>query len=131
MSIPAPTEHVEQCHVVAWFWAQYPKLRKRLFAIPNGAHLAGTPRQRAAKMARMKAEGFRVGVSDLFLMEPRGGFAGLFVEMKRRNAVPSDISDDQEAFIADARAAGYRAEAAKGAAAAIAIITEYLNQEAA
>ena len=52
--------------------------------VPNGAVLAGDARQRAIQMAKMKRMGFKNGVSDCFLAVPKGGFAGLWIEMKRR-----------------------------------------------
>lgn len=125
-----PSEHAEQSVVVQWFWTQHPALRKCLFAIPNGAHLAGTPSQRAAKMAKMKAEGFQPGVSDLFLMVARGQYHGLWIEMKRRNASPSDTSDDQAAFLERAHREGYLGVVCKGAQPAIAAIGEYLKLQA-
>jgi hypothetical protein len=42
-----------------------------------------------------KAEGMKPGVLDLLLPVGRGGYYGLFIEMKRRIAVPSDVSKDQ------------------------------------
>lgn len=127
MKAPVPTEHAEQAVVCEWFWMQYPALRKCLFAIPNGAHLAGTVGQRAAKMAKMKKEGFQPGVSDLFLMTARGQYHGLWIEMKRRNASPCDTSEDQHAFLARAHREGYLGVVCKGAEAAQQAIREYLS----
>ncbi|GLP95314.1 VRR-NUC domain-containing protein [Paraferrimonas sedimenticola] len=47
-----------------------------LFAVPNG----GFRNKREA--ARMKAEGVKAGVSDLFLSLPAHGLHGLYIEMK-------------------------------------------------
>lgn len=126
---PVPTEHIEQSHVVQWFWLQYPSLRKCLFAIPNGAHLAGTPMQRAMKMNKMKSEGFQPGVSDLCLMVARGGYHGLWIEMKRRNGVPSDVSEDQREFLVRAAREGYYGTVCNGATEAMAVIDIYLALE--
>jgi hypothetical protein len=127
--LPVPTEHAEQSHVVQWFWLQYPALRKCLFAIPNGAHLAGTIGQRAAKMNKMKSEGFQAGVSDLFLMVARGSYHGLWIEMKRKNARPSDVSEDQVEFLERAAREGYKGIVCNGAKPAIEAISEYLKLE--
>lgn len=122
------SEHDEQVAVVKWFRLQYPKKKGLLFAISNGAHLAGTPIQRAKKMQRMKAEGFKPGVSDLFLMVPKGPFAGLWIEMKREKYSPSDVSEEQREFIALAKDQGYQACVCGGATAAMATIAGYLGE---
>ena len=44
---PAPREHDIQAACVRWMQYQYPREATMLFAIPNGAHLAGTAKQRA------------------------------------------------------------------------------------
>ena len=62
-----------------WFSIQYPLLSQEgmLFHIPNeGIRLGGMG-------ARMKREGIVRGVADLFLCVPRGGYHGLFIEMKK------------------------------------------------
>lgn len=122
------TEHQEQVAVVRWFRLQYPRLRGCLFAIPNGSHLAGTPLQRAKKVQRMKSEGFTPGVADLFLMVPKGPFAGLWIEMKREKYCPSDVSEEQREFIALATDQGYMACVCGGAKAAMATIAGYLGE---
>lgn len=75
------TESTIQGHCVAWFRWQYPAYRALLFAIPNGAHLAGDARQRRMQYMRLVREGFVPGVADLFLAVP-GEKPGLFIEMK-------------------------------------------------
>lgn len=54
------------------------------------------------------------GVVDVFLPVVRGGYSGLYIEMKRRNGVESDLSDAQSEFIHFAREQGYRADWCKG-----------------
>jgi hypothetical protein len=122
-----PTEHDEQVMVMKWFNLAYAKFKGCLFAIPNGSHLAGTPLQRAKKVQRMKSEGFLPGVSDLFLMVPRGSHNGLWIEMKRRKFVPSDVSKEQREFQERAKGNGYRAEVCGGFEAAQAVIDDYLK----
>ena len=65
-----------QQNCVAWFRLQYPQHAPMLFAVPNGG---GRSRVEAAIM---KAEGVTAGVADLILLEARGGFGSLCVEMK-------------------------------------------------
>ena len=71
-------EHDLQVACVAWFRAQYPKDAAMLFAVPNGGH------RNAIEAARMKAEGVTPGVADLILLEARGGYGALCIEMKTR-----------------------------------------------
>ena len=80
------SEHSEQCALFEWARLatfQYPELRY-MFAIPNGGH-----RNKATAM-RLKEEGVQPGVPDVFLPVPRGGFAGLWVEMKYGNNKPTE-----------------------------------------
>ena len=113
--------------VVLWFKMQYPKLTGCLFAIPNGAHLAGTPKSRAIKMRKMKAEGFKNGVSDLFLAVPVGEYSGLWLEMKDYNKKASSLSVEQKEHLELMANNGYAAEWAAGFDEAKEIITDYMN----
>lgn len=101
------TEHAEQVALFQWAALnakQYPQLR-RMFAIPNGGSRGDTERSARIVGARMKAEGVRPGVSDIFLPAPVGNYHGLFIEMKRKDG--GEESKEQKAFGADMLAAGY------------------------
>lgn len=76
-----PTEHQEQSAVCQWLNAH----RILYAAIANGSHLAGSPKQRAIQMARLKREGLRPGMPDIFLISAPPGHpeARCWVEMKR------------------------------------------------
>lgn len=84
---------------VKWFRYQYPKLRKLLFAVPNGG-----ARDRVTG-AILKAEGVVAGVSDLLLLVPRGGYHGLCIEMKTRTGRQSK---SQKEWQQEVEAQGYR-----------------------
>ncbi len=129
-----PTEHQEQVAYVKWFKTQYPKYEKAIFSNPNGAHLSGSSTKgfsRAAvigiKMKKMKAEGFKTGVSDVQLTVSRGGYHGLWVEMKRVNGKEKDVSSDQMSHIILMRELGHKAEWAAGAEEAIKITKAYMD----
>lgn len=98
------TEHAHQVALFAWIalnQATYPDLMKA-FAIPNGG-------ERNVKVAaRMKAEGVRPGVLDIFLPLSRGGYHGLFIEMKKPGK-KSATSPEQKKRIEELRADGYGA----------------------
>ena len=107
------SEHDEQVAVVEWCDLN----GIPVFAIPNG----GMRCKRTA--ALLKAEGVKAGVPDLFIPLPKGGYAGLFVEMKDvdgRKPRPSQMQ-----WLETLNANGYAAYWAKGAAQAIDLICRY------
>ena len=119
---PRQFEHLSQCAVIAqcrMMERKYPEL-KCLMAIPNGG-------QRHIAVARkLKAEGVKSGVSDLFLALPvPNGPAGLWVEMKAPDGV---VSQNQEDFIYLMRWVGYRAIVCWSVDEAVDEITKYLNR---
>lgn len=69
-------EHRLQEACVRWFNMQYPHLRGRLFAVPNGG------RRDAVAGAKLKAEGVVAGVADLILLKSNGQHGALLIEMK-------------------------------------------------
>lgn len=88
-----PTEHDEQ---VALFREMHlrgctdPRWRQA-FAIPNGG------KRTIGVAVKMKAEGVKPGVPDIFLPVACGIWCGLFVEMKRIKG--GRLSDEQREFI--------------------------------
>ena len=60
-------ETQEQATFISWFRFQFPGVL--IFAIPNGAHLAGDAKARARHMARLKWEGVVSGIPDLCIPE--------------------------------------------------------------
>lgn len=116
-------EDMEQKAVIAWS-LYYPEL-KWLYAIPNGAFLAGDKLKRARQMKRLKAQGLKVGVFDLFLPVARNGKHGMYIEMKRRKG--GHVSDEQNAFGSAMASAGYHCVIANGCEEAIDEIKEYMS----
>ena len=113
------SEHDHQVATVEWFNLQYPKLRGLLFAIPNGGL------RNKAVAGKLKAEGVRAGVSDLFLMVATKGMHGMWIEMK--DSCGKRPSPEQIAFQKDAAAQGYVAVTCYGVDMAIGAISEYLH----
>jgi hypothetical protein len=64
---------------------------------------------------------------DVFLPVVRNGYSGLYIEMKRRNGVKSDLSEAQSEFIDFAREQGYLADWCKGWEPARDMILSYLE----
>jgi len=116
-----PSELEEQSQLVAWAQdAQqaHPELRL-LFAIPNGEHRHWT----VAK--RLKAQGVRAGVPDLFLPAPRSGWHGLFLELKRRDG--GVVSDHQAGWHLGLTQQGYMVAVCRGATDARNALIKYLE----
>ena len=85
----AGTEHAHQTALFAWIGLQPKDSPLRLaFAIPNGGL------RNKVTAARMKAGGVRAGVPDIFLPIARGGYHGLFIEMKVGNGYLSVAQKD-------------------------------------
>lgn len=82
----------DQCALFDWaarMEERIPPLRW-LFHVPNGGH-------RNKVVARqLRASGVRAGVPDIFLLEPRGGYAGLVIEMK---AEEGRVRPEQRAWL--------------------------------
>lgn len=117
-------EDEEQMLLIQWAdWnlGKWPELAL-LFHIPNGG------RRSAAEAGRFKAMGVKKGVPDLFLPSPKGGFHGLFIEMKRR--VGGTMSQEQKDWRDDLNARGYRALRCDGWEQARDALVEYLEMEA-
>ena len=96
----------------------YPELCM-LFAIPNGGKRAMT----TAKA--MKATGTKAGVPDIELPVARGGYHGLFVELKRIKG--GKVSSEQAAWLEALTAQGYCARVCKGFCEAQKLILDYIK----
>ena len=123
MVAKSATEHAEQSALMAWAGLQskaMPDL-SMLFAIPNGGA------RTLVTGAMLKREGVKKGIPDLFLACPRRACGGLFIEMKRKCGVPSDVSQEQRQWLAKFISQGYQAEVCNGADEAKAVILKYLG----
>ena len=115
------SEHTEQ--VALFYWARFQQHRypglELMHAIPNGGdrHPAGA--------AKLKSEGVKAGVPDIFLPVPRGKYPGLYIEMKTATGT---VSEKQHAWLGALRRQGYRAEVCRGWQEAIQVITNYLGE---
>lgn len=90
-------EHQMQVACVTWCRLQHPKAM--IFAVPNGGLREGPT------AVKLKAEGLLPGVSDLILLEPRGEYHALLIEMKTSNGRQSP---QQKNFQAHAEESGYK-----------------------
>lgn len=119
---PFRYEHDLQVALMDWAEAmehEYPVLRW-LYAIPNGGHRI------TAVAVRMKKEGVRAGVSDLFLPYPVNGFHGMYLETK----LPKNhLTDTQVEFFNAMSAQGYLCVEWIDLQKTITLIEMYLNGE--
>ena len=118
------TEHSEQ--VALFDWASSKESRHLqlglMFAIPNGG------RRHIVTGKKLKAEGVKSGVPDIFLGVPKNGKHGLFVELKVK---PNKPSKNQLWWIHSLRAEGYAVEVCYGFLEAQTAIINYLGIETA
>lgn len=105
-------------------WAEYAKCTMPelalLFHVPNGGKRSKT------EAARMKMQGVKAGVPDLFLPVARGGYHGLFIELK---AGRNKATEKQGEWLAALREQGYAAVICTGWEAAKATLENYLSQK--
>ena len=117
-------EHAEQVLLMQW-WA----LAHQQFGVPEQllfVFLYGGERN-IIVAARMKKEGVRAGVPDLFLAVPKGEFHGLFIEMKKPKG--GRVSKNQSSMMKLLSEQGYRSKVCCGWVEARAEIERYLRQQ--
>ena len=100
-----------------------------LFAIPNGAYLAGTNHYRLVRGYQLKLLGLKPGIPDLFLAYPRPGFHGLFIEMKASPDYQSTIRKGQKHYQNRLNEVGFKTVICKGADDAIKVFKDYFAEE--
>jgi hypothetical protein len=118
-----PPESEEQEKVFRWAEfseRQYPEL-ELLNGSMNGA-------KRSIFQANLaKRQGLKAGFPDISLYVSRGGYHGLFIEMKRIKK--GRVSEDQKRILRSLKNQGYFACVCKGGDAAITVIEKYLGGE--
>ncbi len=117
-----PTESVEQQRLFQWARlaeGAHPELRL-LYHIPNEG------KRSRASGARMRAEGLKRGVPDLCLPVARGGWHGLYIELKRTKG--GRVSGDQAEWMRRLRNEGYAAQVCHGWEEAARVLEAYLRE---
>jgi len=123
--LPVRSEYDEQCAVFAFaqvmiLTEQYPEL-----VLLNGS-LNGVKLSIGAAV-KAKNAGMKRGYPDIFLPVARGGYHGLFIELKRTKG--GVVSSYQKQWLNDLMAQGYFACVCEGVAAAKSILIKYLRGE--
>ena len=107
-------EHQEQCAFI-----QYMALKHKdgfLFAIPNGG------RRDVVTASKLKREGVKAGVPDIFIALPRIPYNGLFLEMKKDAKAYASKAQKQAMQVLESK--GYKCDIAYGCDHAIKIFEE-------
>jgi hypothetical protein len=90
MRLTKPSESSIQVSYLQWLSLQYPKCFQVTFSIPNSG-------KRDVRFAcRLKREGMKAGVPDLFMAYPSIPHHGLFIEFKKKGG---RLSKNQVEFI--------------------------------
>ncbi len=113
-------ESAEQEALFSWAeysLGKYPEL-KLLHHIPNGGQ------RNVHEAASLKRQGVKAGVPDLCLPVARGGFHGLYIELKAGNNKPTE---KQKEWLRDLKEQGYCTAVCYGSGEAINVIKQYLN----
>lgn len=118
MALVQLTESAIQQQCVRWFAIAHRNLSGVLFSVPNEG------KRSRSNANRMKAQGIVSGVADLVLAVARGGFHGLFIEMKSEKGRQTD---NQKRFQADVEKQGYKYIICHGFDEFTAEITKYLD----
>jgi uncharacterized protein YcgL (UPF0745 family) len=115
------TESAEQQTIFEWSrlnYGKYPELEHLFFAVPNGGS------RHKLEAYSLKRQGVKSGISDMTLQVARGGYHGLWIELK---VGKNRASENQEKFINEIKKQGYYAEVIWGAENAIDLIKKYLD----
>ncbi len=121
-ALPCPTEAEEQAAVIEWAAAYAARLPgvDAIFHVPNGGE-----RPKHAALAMVRA-GAKPGVPDLCLPVARGGWHGMWIELKRADH-SNGPTPAQKAWIERLQSEGYFCAVCYGANEAIDAITRYLE----
>ena len=119
----APTlgsEHEEQAALFQWAVTMEGRLPAlmMLFAVPNGG------KRHIATALKLKAEGVKAGVPDVWLPVPRDRYHGLVIEMKAKGNRPTP---EQDEWLLRLDGYGYATAVAYGWMKAARLIVVYLG----
>lgn len=120
-------EGVEQMALIRWLYGEQQRgqpvgaFYEVIYHVPNGG-------QRNKKTAAdLKRQGVKSGVSDLVVMEGRGGWLGLYVEFKATPPKHAATAASQREWLEKAHRRGYCAVLARGLEEAKAVLREYAS----
>lgn len=116
------SEATEQIAVIKWCHINvfmYPEL-ELIYHVPNGG------KRNQLEAAKLKQQGVKAGVPDLFLPSPKHGYHGLYIEMKYGQ---NKTTSSQREWLKKLKEQGYLCRVCYGAEEAINLIKEYVKGE--
>jgi hypothetical protein len=116
------SEETEQIALIQWC-KYHPILKHYLIAIPNGGW------RHKVTAVKLKRQGVKAGVSDLFLAYPVAPYHGAWLELKRAKPATSHLSAAQKDWIELMEHIKFKCYVAYGWVAAKDCLLEYLNEE--
>lgn len=122
---PVDHEGQEQALVIRWLRGEKMRgtpvgqLYDVTYHVPNGGQ------RHKATAAALKRQGVKSGVSDLVVMEARGGYFGLYLEFKATPPRHAALQESQRDWLALADERGYCAVLARGFEEAKAVLAWY------
>ena len=93
--------------------------------VPLYSSTVGGVRVAMGTAIKMKQAGYKKGIPDLLIFEPRNGYIGLAIEVK---TAVGRASDHQKEWQRKLQERGWRAEICKGLNACIELIDEYFGE---
>lgn len=124
---PVDWEGQEQVVLMRWLHGESMRgtpvgeLYAATYHVPNGGYRLGK------EAGRMKTQGVKAGVSDLPVMEARGGWFGMYLEFKATPPRDAELAKSQREWLEEAEARGYCAALARGFEEAKAVLREYAS----
>lgn len=122
---PVDWEGQEQAVLIRWLLGENMRgtevgqLYDAIYHPPNGGQRS------KSEAARFKRQGVKSGVSDLVVMDARGGWHGLYLEFKATPPRHAPLAESQRDWLALAESRGYCAALARGLEEAKAVLTWY------
>ncbi|MDN3525653.1 VRR-NUC domain-containing protein [Halomonas sabkhae] len=124
---PVDWEGQEQAVLIRWLYGEKMRgqpvgeLYDAIYHPPNG----GARHKKTA--ADMKRQGVKAGVSDLVVRQARGGWHGLYLELKATPPRNAGLADSQREWLEGSEYEGYCSALALGFEEAKAVLREYAS----
>jgi hypothetical protein len=118
---PVDREGLEQAALIKELELRFPDVAALIYHVPNGGH------RHKLVAIKLKGQGVKAGVPDLVLPMARGGYFGLYLELKATAPNDAAVSASQHAWIRRLNDQGYLAIVCRGHFDAMEQIRAYLR----